>query len=136
MTNMRDWPICRTSHATMDNLMQNKFYEIGDNTYGEDNTLIWQWQDMRLALDERNQAKSVEDLWAIERKSALPLRSLYFQQSFMIWYLSVHLQEHAGIPADIEKERPQDYSGISDEKWKSWKTDMPETFGDWLGTLD
>lgn len=139
-----DWPVCRMTHAEIDRLFQNKFFVIGKNVYGEDNTLIWQWKALDAAIDKLNRAGKISDLQRIESKLDLSFRDIYFIQAFLLWYTGEYAHEYLGENFKVFDQKPSSYTGIDDRLWDRWPARATidydkkrvADFGEWLGLLD
>ena len=139
-----DWPVCRMTHSNLDRLFQNKFFVMGKNAYGEDNTLIWQWKALDTTIDRLNKARKTTDLREIEPKLELSFRDIYSIQAFLLWYTGEYAHEYLGEPFDVLDQRPSFYTGIDDRLWDNWPARATvdydkkrvRDFGDWLGLLD
>lgn len=139
-----DWPICRSRHRSLDALFQNQFFELGNETYGEDNTLIWQWHTISNGINERNAISDLKGLMKIESSSDTSLRDLYFQQAFLLWYLDLKTQDNEISIVQSLDTTPEHLTDIPDERWLRWPAKLTlgydgqrvENFEDWLGVMD
>src|SRR5262245_32726259 len=57
-----DWPICRTNHTALDNFLRENFVQISVNFYGEDASIISEWQEIKRDLDTLNRSARVANL--------------------------------------------------------------------------
>jgi len=144
LENSLEWPVCRQKHVAIDNLFQNHFFELGENAYGEDNTLLWQWKLVSTTIDSWNRIDNNDKFRTMERNSEISLRDIYFQQAFIIWYLSPHIEGRDDSNPDYGDRTPQSCTGMPDAAWDKWEARVTidydknrvANFGDWLALLD